>query len=217
MTFTFERHGVTADLRPTGGGVPPIINVGPIIRRSQNKIQLYGYNRTANMSDGHSLVLPDLTPEDSGTYECYLGAKVGGKNKKTWVTLLVPVCATQPPPPPVTSDPNPALDDDDDDDDGQQDLPIVWTFTWWWTGALRGAPRFNSIIHGPDPTYWRGRELQALTLNNVVMCSSGSCLHFTSGIVTFDTCAAASHPTGLMLVDLQPPDGLRGTRTQGPV
>ncbi|CAL8250275.1 unnamed protein product [Arctogadus glacialis] len=70
-----------------------------IIRRSRDKIQHYQFNRTADLTDENSLLLPDLTPEDSGTYECQIGAKVGGQNTFFKVVLEVPVCVTEPPTP----------------------------------------------------------------------------------------------------------------------
>ncbi|CAL8380669.1 unnamed protein product [Gadus morhua 'NCC'] len=70
-----------------------------IIRRSRGQIWLYDFNRTAYLTDENSLLLPDLTPEDSGTYECLIGANPGGKNSKSTVILEVPVCVTEPPVP----------------------------------------------------------------------------------------------------------------------
>uniref|UniRef100_A0A8C5FHH6 Ig-like domain-containing protein n=1 Tax=Gadus morhua TaxID=8049 RepID=A0A8C5FHH6_GADMO len=70
-----------------------------IIRRSHDKIQHYQFNRTAGLTDENSLLLPDLTPEDSGIYECQIGAKVGGQNTESKVVLEVPVCVTEPPTP----------------------------------------------------------------------------------------------------------------------
>ncbi|XP_056433838.1 uncharacterized protein LOC130371967 [Gadus chalcogrammus] len=70
-----------------------------IIRRSRGQIWLYDFNRTAYLTDENSLLLPDLTPEDSGTYECLIGAIPGGKNSKSEVFLEVPVCVTEPPVP----------------------------------------------------------------------------------------------------------------------
>ncbi|XP_030195337.1 uncharacterized protein LOC115530754 isoform X4 [Gadus morhua] len=81
-----------------------------IIRRSRGQIWPYDFNRTAYLTDENSLLLPDLTPEDSGTYECLIGANPGGKNSKSTVILEVPgrqyvlhspcsVCVTEPPVP----------------------------------------------------------------------------------------------------------------------
>ena len=50
----------------------------------------YDFNRTAYLTDENSLLLPDLTPEDSGIYECQIGAKVGGQNTESVVVLEVP-------------------------------------------------------------------------------------------------------------------------------
>ncbi|CAL8307665.1 unnamed protein product [Boreogadus saida] len=70
-----------------------------IIRRSRGQIWPYDFNRTAYLTDENSLLLPDLTPEDSGTYECLIGANPGGQNSKSNVDLEVPVCVTEPPVP----------------------------------------------------------------------------------------------------------------------
>ncbi|XP_059892569.1 uncharacterized protein LOC132446340 [Gadus macrocephalus] len=79
-----------------------------IIRRSRGEIWPYDFNRTAYLTDENSLLLPDLTPEDSGTYECLIGANPGGKNSRFEVILEVPVCVTEPPvpEPPVPEPPD---------------------------------------------------------------------------------------------------------------
>ncbi|XP_071401998.1 uncharacterized protein [Centroberyx affinis] len=66
-----------------------------IIRKSANRIQYFNFSRTARFGQDHSLLLPSLIPGDSGTYECSIGANVGGKNLNTKIILTVPDCVTQ--------------------------------------------------------------------------------------------------------------------------
>lgn len=61
-----------------------------IVRKSRNKITPYKYNRTTGLSDDNSLLILDVRPEDSGTYQCLIGAMVGGRNKQSLVHLEVP-------------------------------------------------------------------------------------------------------------------------------
>lgn len=62
-----------------------------IIRRhmSDNKMRLYKFPRNASFGEENSLFLPNVSPEDSGTYECALSADVGGRNLNLLVTLNV--------------------------------------------------------------------------------------------------------------------------------
>ncbi|XP_071777555.1 uncharacterized protein LOC139928797 [Centroberyx gerrardi] len=66
-----------------------------IVRKSGSRIQHFNFSRTARFGQDHSLFLPSLTPGDSGTYECGIGANVGGKNLNTKILLTVPDCVTQ--------------------------------------------------------------------------------------------------------------------------
>lgn len=43
----------------------------------------------AKFGENYSLLLPSVTPEDSGTYECAISAKLGGKNQHFKVNLTV--------------------------------------------------------------------------------------------------------------------------------
>ncbi|KAF1390114.1 hypothetical protein PFLUV_G00054750 [Perca fluviatilis] len=70
-----------------------------IIRMSKdnNTPQYYSFPRSPQPSFGekHSLLLPRVTPEDSGTYECHISANVGSQNQDLSVNLMVHACATQ--------------------------------------------------------------------------------------------------------------------------
>uniref|UniRef100_A0A1A7XEA2 Ig-like domain-containing protein n=1 Tax=Iconisemion striatum TaxID=60296 RepID=A0A1A7XEA2_9TELE len=59
-----------------------------------DKAQKYGFHREAMMGDKYSLVLPSVTPNDSGIYECEVNAKVGGQNKRSRVQLTVHECVS---------------------------------------------------------------------------------------------------------------------------
>ncbi|XP_078111781.1 uncharacterized protein LOC144521224 isoform X2 [Sander vitreus] len=70
-----------------------------IIRKAKddNTTQYYSYPRSPRPSFGekHSLLLPMVTPEDSGTYECCISANVGSQNQDLTVNLMVHACVTQ--------------------------------------------------------------------------------------------------------------------------
>ncbi|KAK9515068.1 hypothetical protein VZT92_025739 [Zoarces viviparus] len=70
--------------------------VGIIRRGKDNKTRLYNTIRSPNPSFGekHSLVIPSVTPEDSGTYECEISATVGQQNQNHEVHLTVHECVT---------------------------------------------------------------------------------------------------------------------------
>ncbi|XP_031700595.1 uncharacterized protein LOC116382056 isoform X2 [Anarrhichthys ocellatus] len=71
--------------------------VGIIRRGKDNKTRQYKSIRSPNPRFGekHSLVIPGVTPEDSGTYECEISAKVGQQNQNHEVHLTVHECVTQ--------------------------------------------------------------------------------------------------------------------------
>ncbi|XP_038579721.1 uncharacterized protein LOC119906229 [Micropterus salmoides] len=68
-----------------------------IIRRAKGEetTQNYNFSRPARFGEKHSLFLRSVTPEDSGTYECFISANVGGQNKYLKVALTVNECTTQ--------------------------------------------------------------------------------------------------------------------------
>lgn len=43
----------------------------------------------ARFGEKYSLLLPSVTPDDSGTYECAISAKLGGRNQHFKVNLIV--------------------------------------------------------------------------------------------------------------------------------
>ncbi|XP_034733571.1 uncharacterized protein LOC117948165 [Etheostoma cragini] len=70
-----------------------------IVRKANNNDtpQYYSFPRSPlpMFGEKHSLLLPSVTPEDSGTYECSISANVGGQNQNLQVNLTVHACATQ--------------------------------------------------------------------------------------------------------------------------
>uniref|UniRef100_A0A3B4AVY2 Ig-like domain-containing protein n=1 Tax=Periophthalmus magnuspinnatus TaxID=409849 RepID=A0A3B4AVY2_9GOBI len=52
----------------------------------------YGFDRNVTLDEqNYSLLLPKVTPADSGRYECAVSAQPGGKNLKLQLELTVPV------------------------------------------------------------------------------------------------------------------------------
>lgn len=49
----------------------------------------YNFTRHAWFGEKYSLLLPRVTPEDSGSYECAINANVGGRNLNLEVNLIV--------------------------------------------------------------------------------------------------------------------------------
>ncbi|KAL4623718.1 hypothetical protein GN956_G18312 [Arapaima gigas] len=73
-----------------------------IIRKSKDgNVLRYDYRRAASLGDSEALVLPWVLPEDSGVYECMLGANIGQKNQMLSVHLNVSECATTAAPTPL--------------------------------------------------------------------------------------------------------------------
>ncbi|XP_068193892.1 uncharacterized protein [Antennarius striatus] len=67
-----------------------------IIRRGKDDVTLYySFSRPARFGGNHSLFLPNVTPEDSGSYECAITAPIGGQNVNLKVDLIVNVCVSQ--------------------------------------------------------------------------------------------------------------------------
>lgn len=62
-----------------------------LIMRRQGRHQPLVYNSSPPVAfgEGHSLTLFNVTPEDSGSYECAVNAKIGGQNLNIRVELLV--------------------------------------------------------------------------------------------------------------------------------
>ncbi|KAJ3585887.1 hypothetical protein NHX12_012295 [Muraenolepis orangiensis] len=90
-----------------------------IVRRSSGGTWAYPpIHRPFHLNEDNSLLLPDLRSNDSGTYSCFIGAKVGGKNKQSFVILKVPVCVTEP-----TQIPKPK----EKATPSAKELPVMWT------------------------------------------------------------------------------------------
>ncbi|XP_041080492.1 uncharacterized protein LOC121297918 isoform X3 [Polyodon spathula] len=66
-----------------------------ILRKAGSKVTPYTlFNRKTSLGDREALVLPDVRPGDSGTYQCYLSAQLGGTNQQTSIHLEVQECVT---------------------------------------------------------------------------------------------------------------------------
>uniref|UniRef100_A0A3Q3WSF7 Ig-like domain-containing protein n=1 Tax=Mola mola TaxID=94237 RepID=A0A3Q3WSF7_MOLML len=68
-----------------------------IIRRNKGneETHYYDFHRLASFGENNSLLLPDVTPKDSGNYECAVNANVGGKNLNHRVNVIINVCVTK--------------------------------------------------------------------------------------------------------------------------
>ncbi|KAL1020941.1 hypothetical protein UPYG_G00006690 [Umbra pygmaea] len=61
-----------------------------IVRKSDNvKPQNYTFSRVAHFGEKNSLFLPNVRPEDAGTYQCLIRANVGQTNRESLVKLNV--------------------------------------------------------------------------------------------------------------------------------
>ncbi|XP_033181938.1 uncharacterized protein LOC117152872 [Anabas testudineus] len=63
--------------------------------KSDTSTQNYNFTRVATFGEKYSLFIPNVTPEDSGNYECAISANVGGQNLNLGVDLTVYDCVTQ--------------------------------------------------------------------------------------------------------------------------
>ncbi|TNM86694.1 hypothetical protein fugu_006924 [Takifugu bimaculatus] len=66
-----------------------------MMRQGRQQPLVYNSSPPVALGEEHSLKLFNVTPEDSGSYECAVNAKIGGRNLNIRVELLVNVCATQ--------------------------------------------------------------------------------------------------------------------------
>lgn len=55
----------------------------------------FNFSRPASFGEKYGLLLPSVTDEDSGTYECTVSANIGEKNINVLINLIVNACATQ--------------------------------------------------------------------------------------------------------------------------
>ncbi|XP_053281463.1 uncharacterized protein LOC128442876 isoform X3 [Pleuronectes platessa] len=76
---------------------------GIILRKKrENRTTAFTSARASDFGDKYSLMLRNVTPEDSGNYDCYIAANIGGTNRNSYVYLTVQDCVT-----PTTSSPPP--------------------------------------------------------------------------------------------------------------
>lgn len=106
-----------------------------IIRKTGSETQRYNFPRTASFREEYSLFLPRLTPEDSGTYQCAIGANVGGKNYNYETNLTVSDCVTQAFLTAVTDKPN-ATNATSTCSSSVKELPVMWSIIGYLGIAL---------------------------------------------------------------------------------
>ncbi|XP_040921884.1 LOW QUALITY PROTEIN: uncharacterized protein LOC121200567 [Toxotes jaculatrix] len=91
-------------------------------RKGEHVTNTYGYIRPAEFGKEYSLVLPSVTPNDSGTYECAISANIGGQNRNLQVHLTVDECVTQAQPKTLLNA-TPTLPCHNQ----VEDLPVMWS------------------------------------------------------------------------------------------
>ncbi|XP_068454604.1 uncharacterized protein [Clinocottus analis] len=97
---------------------------GIIKRERDNTTKWYkNFDRSPKPRFGekHSLLIPRVTPEDSGTYECDIYAKVGGQNLDFKVHLKVHDCVNDTDVTTVVNTSQPDLQCH------KQDMPVMWS------------------------------------------------------------------------------------------
>ncbi|XP_062396798.1 uncharacterized protein LOC134087367 isoform X2 [Sardina pilchardus] len=75
--------------------VPPVTSTSNrtgILRLRGGETTLYNYTRRVALGPEGQLILPRVTPNDTGTYECLLRANLGGHNLESSVYLSVNAC-----------------------------------------------------------------------------------------------------------------------------
>ncbi|KAI4885595.1 hypothetical protein NFI96_013027 [Prochilodus magdalenae] len=68
-----------------------------IIKRKNNSMTFYNKSSPASLGEGEALVLQQVKPYDSGQYQCFLAADIGGKDIESHVLLSVSECTTMHP------------------------------------------------------------------------------------------------------------------------
>ncbi|XP_031422685.1 uncharacterized protein LOC116220340 [Clupea harengus] len=63
-----------------------------ILKRKGGNITTYDYPRAVALGPQGELILPRVTPDDSGTFECLRKANVGGQNQESIINLSVTAC-----------------------------------------------------------------------------------------------------------------------------
>ncbi|XP_070825439.1 uncharacterized protein [Chaetodon trifascialis] len=109
-----------------------------IIRRSKRieDKRYHNFTRPARFGEKHSLFLPSVTPEDSGSYECAISAHVGGQNRYLRVDLIVSVCVTQADPTSVTDVMMNTTHNGPLYHKNVEDLPVMWSIMGYVAVAL---------------------------------------------------------------------------------
>lgn len=67
-----------------------------ILIKSEKVIQNENHNNSVSLDKNASLVLRKVAPADSGTYKCFIRAKVGEMNCQKDIRLNIPDCASTP-------------------------------------------------------------------------------------------------------------------------
>ncbi|TWW57098.1 uncharacterized protein LOC130529992 isoform X1 [Takifugu flavidus] len=109
-----------------------------MMRQGRQQPLVYNSSPPVALGEEHSLKLFNVTPEDSGSYECAVNAKIGGRNLNIRVELLVNVCATQ------GTTVTPTTQSEQLLQDGAEELPLVWSLGGW--GALGLIKILFSVI-----------------------------------------------------------------------
>ncbi|KAM9856147.1 uncharacterized protein ACBR49_002276 [Aulostomus maculatus] len=92
--------------------------------KEESVARLFGFPRPAQFGEKLNLFLPNVSPEDSGTYECAISAPVGGQNLYPSVNLSVPVCVTQAD---LLTTKNVRNTTADQQCKKQEELPVTWS------------------------------------------------------------------------------------------
>ncbi|KAM9342642.1 uncharacterized protein KZ484_015372 isoform 2-T2 [Pholidichthys leucotaenia] len=105
-----------------------------IIRKTKDQSpQHYNFLPKAKFVKEHSLLLPEVSLEDAGTYECAVSANVGGKNQNHEVTLKINDCV-----PELTTKASLLSTTQCVNQHNYQiqDLPVIWTITAYVSVAI---------------------------------------------------------------------------------
>ncbi|XP_066558830.1 uncharacterized protein LOC136748732 isoform X2 [Amia ocellicauda] len=70
-------------------------NRSGILRKRKDIIMPFNFSRKAEFGPMEALILPNVRPEDSGKYQCFLSAELGSPNQESEITMTVQECVTQ--------------------------------------------------------------------------------------------------------------------------